>query len=148
MGSSGFQTPLCLVADTVPDMWILETPLVWLDPVYGALSVPAGFRTDLASIPRAVRNLPFLDPDGQSRRPATMHDWLYAERSKGKDFADNFLRDSLIAEGASKATANAFYYGVHWFGGPSWASDAGALDTRDFATPQQYFNWKAQCTSS
>lgn len=137
-----FQSPLILVADVQPDLWVVNSPLVWQDPVFGRLIVPAGFRTDLASIPRAVRNLPFLDPDGISRLPAAAHDWLYAWRGWGKARADDFLRDALLAEGASVIVAATFYYGVSWFGGHSWDSDAGALETRDFVNPAAYITWR------
>lgn len=118
-----FKTALELVADPMPDFWVLGSDLVWFDSERGLMTAPKGTRTDLASIPRALRNLPFLDPDGVSRRPATFHDYLYGSaygRRRGKAFADDFLRAALIAEGASPATAAAFYYAVHWFGGPAW----------------------------
>lgn len=138
-----FQSELCLRADPVPDLWCVDQPLIWSDPVYGTLTVPVGFRTDLASIPRPLRWAPFLDPNGRSRRAAAMHDWLYAWRTKKKSFADLFLHDALLAEGASAATANTFYYAVHWFGGIAWKNDAGALESRDFDTAQHYTLWRA-----
>lgn len=138
-----FVTLLNLDEDASPDMWDIVSPLIWIDKVYGKLEVPVGFRTDLASIPRPFRGVPFLDPNGLSRRPAAAHDWLYAWRGWGKDKADQFLYDALIAEGASAAVARTFYLGVHWFGAHSWASDARALATRDFVTPQAYFAWIA-----
>jgi Protein of unknown function (DUF1353) len=127
-----FRSPLELIAAPEPDFWLTGAALVWVDPVFGALQVPVGFRTDLASIPRLFRNLPFLDPDGLSRRPAVVHDFLYGSklgRRLGKPFADQFLRTALVAEGASPHVAAAFYYAVHWFGGAAWAEDAakGAL---------------------
>lgn len=121
-----FITQLILVELPQPDLWQLAAPLLWRDVTFGDLEVPAGFVTDLASIPRSLRNLPFLDPDGVSRRPAAMHDWLYDSkggRAHGKDFADSFLRAALLAEGASSSTAWAFYYGVHMFGQSSWDAD-------------------------
>lgn len=136
-----FLTPLILAADPQPDMWIIDTSLIWDDPIYGTITVPKGFRTDLASIPRFLRGISFLDPNGVSRRPAAVHDWLYAlQRDKRR--ADNFLRDSLLAEGANQATAHLFYYGVHWFGGPAWESDAGRIFTsKDFDTQQDFIAW-------
>lgn len=126
-----------------PDYWYVTASLTWTDDVFGTLTCPVGFRTDFASIPRALRALPFLDPNGLSRRPAVMHDWLYAWRVLGKAKADQFLRAALIAEGASKATASAFYYAVDLFGGHAWDSDAGALSTVDFETSDLYAAWKA-----
>lgn len=92
--------------------------------------MPAGFVTDLASIPRLFRNLPWLDPNGLSRRPAVIHDWLYGSkegRGYGKQFADSFLRSALIAEGAPQSAAGTFYYAVHWFGSGSWDDDGRRL---------------------
>lgn len=125
-----FLTPLELIADPQPDLWRLGAPLVWCDPVYGRLEVPVGFQTDLASIPRLFRNLPFLDPAGISRRAAVVHDWLYGSadgREHGKQYADSFLRVALLAEGASKSVAQSFYLAVHWFGGSSWYEDGNRL---------------------
>jgi hypothetical protein len=137
-----FGDPLVLEA-AAPDFWYVSTPLIWTDEEFGTLTCPAGFRTDLASIPRALRALPFLDPNGLSRRPAVLHDWLYAWRVIGKAKADAFLRAALIAEGASRATAAAFYYAVDLFGGGAWDSDAGALTTVDFEAGGFYAAWKA-----
>lgn len=118
-----FVSQLVLTADPIPDFWVVGPPLIWQDKIYGHIEVPAGTRTDLASIPRALRNLPFLDPDGQSRRPAVVHDYLYGSafgHRLGKSFADDFLRAALLAEGASPGTARAFYWAVHLFGGGPW----------------------------
>lgn len=107
----------------MPDYWVQSAPLVWVDPVFGRIESPAGQRTNLASIPRLVKNLPFLDVDGLSRRPGAMHDYLYGSaygHRRGKSFADDFLRAAMLAEGASPATARAFYWGVHLFGGGPW----------------------------
>ncbi len=120
-----FLTPLILRADSRPDFWTVYLPLVWADPQFGNLVCPEGFRTDLASIPRALQGVPTLNVNGVSRRPAAMHDWLYGgDRSRGKDFADEFLRAALLAEGADEFVANEFYEAVHLFGDASWDGDA------------------------
>jgi hypothetical protein len=118
-----FLTPLDLQADPQPDYWLVGRPLVWCDPVYGRIEAPAGFRTDLASIPRLFRNLPAFDPNGASRRPAVIHDWLYSSRvgyRYGRDFADSFLRTALLAEGAGIWAARAFYWAVRVGGASHW----------------------------
>lgn len=125
-----FLGELELIAEPQPDLWRLGLPLVWCDPSYGRLEVPVGFVTDLASIPRLFRNLPFLDPNGLSRRPAVVHDWLYGSaqgRLKGKEFADQYLRAALLSEGASKPVAQAFFLAVHWGGRSSWDADGVKL---------------------
>lgn len=142
-----FLSRLCTDDDPQPDVWVIAQPLIWEDQVFGRLEIPAGFRTDLASIPRVFRNIQFLDPNGLSRRPAAMHDWLYAWRGIGKDDADEFLKQSLLAEGAAPHVSEVFYLGVHVFGQQSWDSDNGALETRDFDTPAHYAAWQASITS-
>lgn len=131
-----FLTRLQLEDRSEPDLWTVAAPLVWCSPQFGRLVVPAGFITDLASIPRILRNLPILDPNGLSRRPAGMHDWLYGSkdgRRYDKQFADSFLRAALLTEGATQATASTFYYGVHWFGQSSWDSDGRRLSAPNAA---------------
>jgi hypothetical protein len=137
-----FDDPLVVQAGA-PDFWYVSTALIWTDDEFGTLTCPVGFRTDLASIPRPLRALPFLDPNGLSRRPAVMHDWLYAWRVLGKAKADDFLRKALLIEGVSKAAASCFYYAVDLFGGGAWDSDAGALTTVDFEPGGFYAAWKA-----
>lgn len=137
-----------LVLETYkPDLWIIAAPLRWVDTQFGKIDVPQGFITDLASIPRALRGLPDFDPNGVSRRPAAMHDWLYAWRKPGKDFADNFLRSSLRVEGASELDACAFYDAVHYFGSDAWNSDARVLDDvgleGSFDTAEHFQAWMA-----
>src|ERR1700760_3556625 len=96
-----FQTPLILES-AAADLWVVRQPLIWVDDKYGSLTAPVGFMTDLASIPRILRNLPAFDPNGVSRRPAVVHDWLYwSQGAVTKRTADWFLHDAMISEGAS-----------------------------------------------
>lgn len=118
-----FLTQLELLVDPEPDYWVMGPPLIWSDPVYGRIEAPTGFRTDLASIPRVFRNLPFADPNGVSRRPAAMHDYLYSSKfgyRLGRQYADSFLQAALLSEGASVWTARAFYYAVRAGGASHW----------------------------
>lgn len=124
-----FQARLYVRDMAIQDLWVVVQPLVWLDAEFGRIEVPVGMTTDLASIPRALRNLPELDPDGPSRRAAVCHDFLYdrsAGRAHGKDFADRFLRAALVVEGCGDISANLFYQAVRDFGQSSW--DAWRMD--------------------
>lgn len=125
-----FKTPLILQADNRPDIWTTAAALVWSGLPIGNITVPAGFETDLASIPRLLRNLPDLDPDGISRRPAVLHDFLYCTQPCDRETADRTLQAALIAEGASRVTAWVYYKGVHWGGGDPWAGYTAALNQR------------------
>lgn len=42
----------------------------------GIIIVPAGFRTDYASVPRVFRNI--INSYGKHGRAAVIHDWLYS----------------------------------------------------------------------
>src|SRR5689334_1061409 len=59
--------------------WIVVTPLEYrIGDTTDKIVVPAGFVTDLASIPRAFWGPPFfLTPAGQYSRAAIIHDYLY-----------------------------------------------------------------------
>lgn len=70
-----------------------------------------------------LRNVPFLDPNGRSRKPAVLHDYLYhAGRLRVFDrrAADDLLRVALRSEGASAAVAWAFWRGVRLGGWLAW----------------------------
>lgn len=132
-----FLTPLVLEADARPERWIIAAPLIWSDPLYGRISLPVGFRTDMASTPFHI------DDDGASRRPACVHDALYKlGRERGKDWADSFLRYSIITEGGGHFRAEVYYLGVHWFGRRSWASDGLPPTAGDFGTPGAWAAWR------
>lgn len=116
-----FLSPLLVEADARPDWWIVRAPLVWSCGTFGRIVVPVGFPTDLASIPRMLRDWEDFDPCGLSRRPAVLHDWCYAKASKQpKHLADQLFRLALKAEGMSDAAAYAHYTAVHKFGGGSY----------------------------
>lgn len=139
-----FTTELVLAAEHATDFWTVREPLVWSAsdvPSTHDLIVPVGFKTDLASIPRALRNLPAFDPDGPSRRAAVAHDWLYWWQGLGKEYADHFLHTAMLADGCDKIAADAFYEAVHWFGFGAW-NDAARLGLAShFDTPLNFQAW-------
>lgn len=127
--------------DGHPDLWVIAAPLLWSGNGFPDFTVPAGFITDLASIPRVLRDLPAFDPNGPSRRPAAMHDWLYAWRGVDKDMADAFLRAAMLEEGCALEEAVAFFDAVHYFGADAWAADAVKGLQGSFLLPTQYQAW-------
>lgn len=137
-----FLTPLELIALPTPDLWALGADLIWEDDRYGRLIAPVGFHTDLASTPFHA------DDNGPSRLPAAMHDALYRlYRGKGKSFADNFLRDAIIAQGGGRVRSQAYYLGVHWFGGSAWESDGSPLTAAEFDSMEHYQAWLAMAAN-
>lgn len=120
-----FRTELLLQADRRPDNWIVRAPLVWECRHTGTITVPVGTVTDLASIPRILRNVWFLDPNGRSRRPAVLHDYLYRGGDRygtgmTRAKADRLLRIALQSEGAGRWVAAVFWLGVRAGGWAAW----------------------------
>lgn len=63
------------------------------------ISVPAGYRTDFASVPRFFRRL--VSPVGRHGKAAIVHDWLCDERPHSCDHrtAANIFNEAMIALG-------------------------------------------------
>lgn len=101
------------------ERWELLEPLVW-EEGFSSCTVPAGFVTDLASIPRIFQWLPHFGVNGRSRRPAVLHDYLYSLMRIGaftKAEADATFGRALKAEGLNRVTCSIYYRAVHHFGG-------------------------------
>jgi len=57
--------------------WTLLSPLLYVGNT-DSFTVPAGFRTDFASVPAIFRSL--VSKIGAHTKAAVLHDWLYHER--------------------------------------------------------------------
>ena len=86
-------------------------------------TVPQGFLTDGASIPRFLWRL-CGHPMATRRFPvAVIHDYLYSEpggRSRAE--VDELYHDGLVALGFPKWKANIEYWAIRLFGGSHWGS--------------------------
>jgi hypothetical protein len=100
--------------------WEVYLPFTYIAKSSVGFTVPAGFVTDLASIPRMLQWLPHLHPNGRCRRSAVLHDWLYQEKYSTRQGADLIFREALQAEGLSERTATVYYWAVRLFGGKAW----------------------------
>lgn len=99
------------------------------------VTAPAGFVTDLASIPAALQ--PILHPDGPWAAAACIHDLLYQKapspvpypdtpsgnlsRATDKPFADLMFLRIMEMMKVESFLANSFYEAVKNFGWPSYA---------------------------
>lgn len=85
----------------------------------GTITVPSGFVTDGASIPRIFWNI--LSPFGDYFGPAVVHDFLYSvhntEFDRGE--ADYIFIEAMTAAGVSWHKRTLIYSAVRCFG---WAS--------------------------
>lgn len=85
------------------------------------LEVPAGFETDLASIPRAVRSI--IPQVGRQNLPAIVHDYTYREKSTawlGKKKADLLFLEGMKICGVNWLRRSIIYRSVRMFGGWSY----------------------------
>lgn len=120
-GLTMFTTPLRLEADKRPDHWVLLADLIWHSDTE-RIVVPAGFVTDLASIPRPLRGI--LNQNGNSRRPAVLHDYLYQTQSLPRAAADEIFRRALAAEDIGAVGRFVYWSGVRIGGWLAWRNKA------------------------
>lgn len=123
--------------------WVVLAPFEWQSESMHVI-VPEGFITDLASIPRGLRNL--FDINGPSRRAAVLHDWLYcaAQDADGNSVtrkqADDLFREALAACGVNAVTRNLYWSGVRAFGWRYWKKRSEKpLDMEYDFVPLGYF---------
>lgn len=102
---------------TRPGHWKLLSDLRW-DGDDFAYVVPAGFETDLASVPRLLRCV--LNRNGASRRPAVLHDALYHAQTVSRARADEIFRQALKAEGVIAPGRFMYWAGVRLGGWLAW----------------------------
>jgi hypothetical protein len=85
---------------------------------FGAIDIPKGFSTDLASIPRWLHW--FIEPTDPKMRMALVHDAMYALGAGYREDADMIFRSGLKADGVPAWKAWIMWLAVRWFGGPHW----------------------------
>jgi hypothetical protein len=129
-----FETDLVLRHWPMEDDWEVIQPLHYryrhLTPVPVAgyqpcamqlIVVPAGYRTDLASVPRMARMI--VNPaHPQIRRSAVVHDYIYSDLTEmfTRAEADSLFRASLLEDGMSSHLAWLVWMAVRWGGRGAW----------------------------
>ncbi|HDN7458618.1 TPA: DUF1353 domain-containing protein [Salmonella enterica subsp. enterica serovar Eastbourne] len=78
------------------------------------ISVPAGFVTDLATVPRIFWTL--MPPDGKYAKAAIIHDYLYDKALRTKQQADLIFLDGMTVLGVPKWKRAIMYQAVRLFG--------------------------------
>ena len=109
--------------------WIVVKQLEYrIGDTQDKIVVPAGFVTDLASIPRAFWGPPlFLTPAGQYSRASIIHDYLYWTQKCTRDQADRLLVIAMKESRVSDLDEEAIYNGVHIGGEMAWNNNATDL---------------------
>lgn len=119
-------------------LWAVQRALSYQtgeDPAE-VITVPAGFVTDLASIPRAVRS--FYPPDGPWVKAAVIHDFLYATKGTGvwgkkhvgitratlysRVEVDAILREAMTDRGIGTWERNVIWSAVRAGGAGGWGN--------------------------
>ena len=116
------------------DTFTLHKPIYWT-PDSGApdlppmITVPAGFVTNLASIP------PYfwwaITPMGRHGDAAIIHDWLYTEQNVPREVADRVFEVVMAELGVALPVRKVMWAAVRVFGGSHWdAARAGKQPRR------------------
>ncbi|MBK8893737.1 MAG: DUF1353 domain-containing protein [Propionivibrio sp.] len=117
---SRFVTPLVVTllddaANEGRGEWRLFEPFAYVSDKIGVVSVPAGFQTDFASVPRAP--VMFWLAADSAHQAAVIHDYLYATASVSRADADDVLLEAMEAEGVPAWRRWGMYLAVRAFGG-------------------------------
>ena len=87
-------------------------------------TVPAGFVTDLASIPLAMQG-ERLAPDGPWWRAAVLHDWLYVTQAVTRAEADRLFLAALREDAIRVRARLPMFLMVRVFGGNAYRARTG-----------------------
>jgi len=90
--------------------FILEERLVYQSDLAGLIIVPAGFQTDLASIPRIFQTLvPKVD---KHMLPAIVHDYLVRQPDFSRRLADRVFLEAMRLKEVNRVRRRLMYWAV------------------------------------
>lgn len=115
--------PVLRVADD--GRWILEMPVVYMTRTDEIIIVPAGFLTDLASIPRIFQTL--FPVNGRHRSAAIVHDYLFVIQDRPRAAVDKIFLEAMEDCGVGWFQRRAMYLAVRTGGWVPWSTNAKAL---------------------
>ena len=114
-----FRGPLKLRQDQPGQrQWRLDAPLAYRTLGGWLIHVEAGRPTDLASVPRVFRSLALSST--RTAWAAIPHDELYRTRTGTRMSADAVLYEAMLAAGAGRFWAWAYYLAVRLGGWRAW----------------------------
>lgn len=107
-------------------IYFLTAPISWIpnpgQDAYQTVTVPKGFVTDFASIPRVFWSV--LPPDGKYAYAAVIHDYLYWTQERTREEADQILKMAMQDFKVGEVTINSIYTAVRVGGGFAWSGNA------------------------
>lgn len=149
---ASFVTPLVVVNLTTDarENARLDAPLVYHAANGRRLTVPAGFHTDLASIPQIAQAV--IGKWERHAPAAVLHDWLYCTHQTTRVEADRLFAEAMAALGVAAWKRRVMWLAVRVGGGRGWRADHGRIssllskgETMTDTTPQAPADRLAAC---
>lgn len=103
------------------DYWITARPFryyVGAENSEDYIDVPAGFKTDFASVPRPFWSI--LPPDGDYTQAAVLHDFLYRSKQRTREQSDEVFLEAMQVLGVDEWKAQIMFLAVRTFGQIAW----------------------------
>ena len=88
--------------------WILDSRMIYQTRDSDIISIPKGFTTDFATIPRLARV--FIPVNGKHRLAAVVHDWLW--EPGGREYANKIFREFMLELGVKPWRIKMMYAAV------------------------------------
>jgi len=82
------------------------------------IEVPAGFKTDFASVPRMLWNI--IPPDGNYTQAAVLHDYMYFRQLFKRSKCDKIFLEAMEVLKVSLWKRKIMYQSVRLFGWIGW----------------------------
>lgn len=101
--------------------WVLKSQLdYWMNDENGSsvISIPAGFVTDFASVPRIFWNI--FPPWGRYGNGSILHDWLYTKQEFTRARSDRIFLDAMAALGVNWISRWTIYLALRSGGWIAW----------------------------
>lgn len=102
------------------ESWLVCEPLVFDSAIVGRYTVPTGFVTDMASVPRLP--LVYLTTGNTAHAAGTLHDHAYQTHACTRATADAVFYEAMTASGEPWWRRSLMYRAVRLFGGAAYRS--------------------------
>lgn len=110
------------VRDDTPTLWRLRHPFRYQSDLLGRIiTVPEGFVTDFASVPRVPAA--YLLAGGEADEAAVIHDYLYQSHETDRPTADAIFEEAMAVSGQPWWRRKLMWAAVRLFGGEPYADD-------------------------
>lgn len=126
---SAFLDPLTVTEISDSVFAVADHPFRYQSDIAGLITVPVGFYTDFASVPRLGFIYAMLGD--RAHEPAVIHDWLYYADITTREMADNVLYEAMTVFGISDWQRDLIYEGVRAGGWYVWDEHRNRGDPKE-----------------